>query len=367
LKSTRIIFKYRIRCGRVELILPECLVKMAKNEISNESLDEMFKRGLNIHEDLENCEETQNSETFQHKVKKGILILEDATRLVSLLDIFSQNETVSEVQTEHLKFFLLPVLLGDLNSKITGGDSDRLETIKIVETYYEDFLQRVKDYGIASIPNLKQDQTKPDKKPNVAQMNREREEKIRRYKESKEIEASLKELKNAIANPSCDEDILRNYFLKLIRKFVISALDEIMSFKTEKEILQHMAKMRDQSGAGAVVVAQPSQRPKRPLKPIIITRDAIQKEIFGMGYKNIPVMSIEEFYEKRAQDGWYDKPALPQNYTIGAEGPPTEDDEAAVNDAKEDNDDPEELARKREFDEYKDEHKRGEGNRHNRG
>jgi immunoglobulin-binding protein 1 len=151
------------------------------NEISNETLDEMFNRGLNIHDDLEICEECQNSETFQHKVKKGILILEDATRLVSVLDIFSRNETVSEVPTEHLKFFLLPMLLGSLNSKITGGD--RSETIKIVETYYEDFLQRIKDYGIASVPNLKQDPEAPkssDKKPNVAQINRERDEKIRR-------------------------------------------------------------------------------------------------------------------------------------------------------------------------------------------
>ena len=31
------------------------------------------------------------------------------------------------------------------------------------------------------------------------------------------------------------------------------------------------------------------------------------------------------------------------------------------------NDDEEELARKRRMDEYKDEHKRGEGNRHNMG
>ena len=127
---------------------------MATNEISNETLDEMFKRGLDIHDSLETCDEPPNSENYQHKVKKGILILEDATRLVSVLDIFSRNETVSEVQTEHLKFFLLPVLLGDMNSKLTGGDHDRLETIKIVETYYEDFLSRVKDYGIASVPNL---------------------------------------------------------------------------------------------------------------------------------------------------------------------------------------------------------------------
>ena len=42
-------------------------------------------------------------------------------------------------------------------------------------------------------------------------------------------------------------------------------------------------------------------------------------------------------------------------------------EEAAAQEAKEENDDPEELARKRNMDEYKDDHQRGEGNRHNRG
>ena len=68
------------------------------------------------------------------------------------------------------------------------------------------------------------------------------------------------EPKIAIANPSCDNEVLRDYFLKLIRKFVFSALDEIYSFKTEKEILAHMAQMREQSGGASAVVAV--QRPK---------------------------------------------------------------------------------------------------------
>ena len=46
---------------------------------------------------------------------------------------------------------------------------------------------------------------------------------------------------------------------------------------------------------------------------------------------------------------------------------PIEDVDAAEKDDKEDQDDPEELERIRNFDEYKDDHKRGEGNRHNRG
>ena len=63
------------------------------------------------------------------------------------MDLFSRNETVSEVATSSLKYFLLPVILGDLNGKLVEGH-DRSELLQIVETYYIDFLQRVKDYEI---------------------------------------------------------------------------------------------------------------------------------------------------------------------------------------------------------------------------
>ena len=165
----------------------------------------------------------------------------------------------------------------------------------------------MKDYEISSVPCFKkpvrEEPKKSDPKKDLAKMNREREEKIRRYKESKALECSLKELKFAIEKPSCDDDVLRDYYLKMIRKFTFSAMDELSSFETEKEILQHMAKMRE-SGS-TISVNSEKEKPKRPLKPIVITRDAIQKEIFGMGYKNLPVFSIEEFYEQRVRDGWF--------------------------------------------------------------
>ena len=58
-------------------------------------------------------EKKRASETQREKVRKGIMILEDATRLVSILDLFSRNEHVRDIPTESLKFFLLPVLLGN--------------------------------------------------------------------------------------------------------------------------------------------------------------------------------------------------------------------------------------------------------------
>ena len=114
----------------------------SKEDVSTETLSEMFKKGVSINDDLENGTSSPNSDDYQHKVRKAIMILEDATRLVSLLDLFSRNETVSEVPTEHLKYFLLPAILGSLNSKLF--DQDRMEMIKIIETYYIDFLDRIR-------------------------------------------------------------------------------------------------------------------------------------------------------------------------------------------------------------------------------
>ena len=79
-----------------------------------ESLSALFNKVLVLHNQILDSQEDTNSELLQDKVKKGILMLEDATRLVSFLDIFSRNENYAELPAEHLKFFLLPVLLGNI-------------------------------------------------------------------------------------------------------------------------------------------------------------------------------------------------------------------------------------------------------------
>ena len=79
-----------------------------------ESLSALFNKVLVLHNQILDSQEDTNSEPLQDKVKKGILMLEDATRLVSVLDIFARNENYAELPPEYLKFFLLPVLLGNI-------------------------------------------------------------------------------------------------------------------------------------------------------------------------------------------------------------------------------------------------------------
>ena len=79
---------------------------------ANESLPVLFAKGLSLHDEICSEEGDQRLPSFQEKVRQAIMILEDATRMVSILDLFSRNENVCDLPTESLKFFLLPVLLG---------------------------------------------------------------------------------------------------------------------------------------------------------------------------------------------------------------------------------------------------------------
>ena len=91
---------------------------MGENEENHDdttSLSQLFDKSLLLHNEILESEEETCSPEYQDRVKKGILMLEDATRLVSLLDIFSRNELFTEIETEYLKYFLLPVLLGKLS------------------------------------------------------------------------------------------------------------------------------------------------------------------------------------------------------------------------------------------------------------
>lgn len=77
-------------------------------------------------------------------------MFENCTRLVSMTDMFSANESFEEVSTGNIKYFLLPALLGSLTLKICGTN-DRMHVIQVAEIYYIDFLKRLKSYGIIDV------------------------------------------------------------------------------------------------------------------------------------------------------------------------------------------------------------------------
>lgn len=62
-------------------------------------------------------------------------LLEDATRLVSAIGLFSDNEAIDEVATNNLKYMLLPYFLGQLSQKLCNDN--RREIVQVAEVYFK--------------------------------------------------------------------------------------------------------------------------------------------------------------------------------------------------------------------------------------
>jgi len=41
----------------------------------------------------------------------------------------------------------------------------------------------------------------------------------------------------------------------------------------------------------------------QPFRPFIITKDMLQKEVYGLGYPGISTMTVQEFFDKKVEEG----------------------------------------------------------------
>lgn len=125
-------------------------------------LSDLLDRGWKIYEEVDSTNEPLGSNSIQVRVKRGITMLEEASRMVAQLDLFSRNEDLEEIATVDLKYLLLPALLGALSMKQTTRDK-RLEIVQTAEAYFMDFLRRCKEYNVSKfeLPSTRHENTSP--------------------------------------------------------------------------------------------------------------------------------------------------------------------------------------------------------------
>lgn len=347
------------------------------------SLTELFDNAFRLFNNINKTDEPTNTPKVQSDIRKAMNMFEDLTRFVSLVDMFSENETIDEVSTEYLKYLLLPALLGTLITKICGTD-DRMHLVKVAEIYFVDFLKRVKAYGLTdiNIPEPKSEEenssTSSDRVKSNAEMITEmvsrRNTKLQRYKEQKELETSLDVLQKSMDNPNIDEETKREYFITLLKLYITQTIEELSSIAAEKPILEHMQKV----GHSDTMTSHSSHKFKSSgskLQPIIITRNELQKKVYGAGYPSLPVLTVQEFYDQRVKEGDWPDASLRnqinsrclQDLSISDNNENNQEDKEDIQkEEKIEKDDPQLLEQTRAMDEYKDMHRRGWGNRANR-
>ncbi|XP_053214715.1 immunoglobulin-binding protein 1-like [Panonychus citri] len=371
---------------------------MDGNESTPDSvnLSNDFDTSLRLIKELDNSDLPTNNINYQNKVKQTISLLERSTVMVNQLSLFSENETISDVASSSIKYLLLPALLGYLHMKLVT--KDRLESLIIANIYFKDYLKRIVSYEVCPIGidldeledgeeeedqqqegNSNSKETIKIEKPkkvftsnSIAElqaMGRERLAKIENYRRQKEIDEKLESLEpivNCNDGEDASDEQRREYFILLIKKWVSIGIEEMSSIAKEKEVLSLMRKMGGKK-------VEPKEKPKsEPIKPFIITRTELQKKVFGLGYPAIPTMSIEQFVDIKIKEGALSeqKPGQSNSLMDWAQNPDIkkqqDEDDAAIKEKAEDEEDKEALIKARGWDEFKDDNKRGWGNRYNR-
>nr|XP_006815171.1 PREDICTED: immunoglobulin-binding protein 1-like isoform X3 [Saccoglossus kowalevskii] len=250
---------------------------------------------------------------------------------------------------------------------------DRLSQVQKASVYFKDFLKRCKCYGLTTedIPNNPSPSSDMSAaRPNLMGMAANREMKIKRYREKKEREERLNSLGSPVDITQRDEDVQREYYLLIVKKWISDSLDEYSNVQQEIEILHHMAKMKKISGdAPPSATAPPPTKGRpppsaQPLKPFILTRDDIQAKVFGAGYPSIPTMTLEDYFQKEIMEGKIQNSSGGQQTLSEREAVEKKEIEK---EREIERDDEDALKKARQWDEWRDDHRRGEGNRQNMG
>ncbi|XP_059832899.1 immunoglobulin-binding protein 1 isoform X2 [Hypanus sabinus] len=308
-------------------------------------LSDIFENGWRLHDEVESSNEPSNSESFQRKVRRGMELLEQATRMVNQLDLFSRNEELEEIATSDVKYLLLPVLLGALTMKL-GNTAKRLEHIQKAQVYYMDFLQRCKDYNVMTFEF-------PETMENKEENNKAGADSSRPTVSSQSSLISMAVKRQAkIESGKADDEQTRKFYLLNLQKWINTSLEEIESINQEKQILKRIGENKQPQAT----------RPQRPpMQPFILARNAAEAKVFGVGYPSLPTMTVDDWYEQHKKHGALPDQGIPRSQSVDQENQEQEvenDNEA---------DDEQALRLAREKDDWKDTHRRGYGNRQNMG
>ncbi|EAX05355.1 immunoglobulin binding protein 1 [Homo sapiens] len=337
----------------------------AEDELQLPRLPELFETGRQLLDEVEVATEPAGSRIVQEKVFKGLDLLEKAAEMLSQLDLFSRNEDLEEIASTDLKYLLVPAFQGALTMKQVNP-SKRLDHLQRAREHFINYLTQCHCYHVAefelpkTMNNSAENHTANSSMayPSLVAMASQRQAKIQRYKQKKELEHRLSAMKSAVESGQADDERVREYYLLHLQRWIDISLEEIESIDQEIKILRERDSSREASTSNS------SRQERPPVKPFILTRNMAQAKVFGAGYPSLPTMTVSDWYEQHRKYG-----ALPDQGI--AKAAPEEFRKAAQQqeeqEEKEEEDDEQTLHRAREWDDWKDTHPRGYGNRQNMG
>ncbi|KAG6035581.1 hypothetical protein E4U40_002137 [Claviceps sp. LM458 group G5] len=313
---------------------------------------------------------------------------------VDSLALFSPNESIEDVPTSSLRYLPLHHTIAELvqRTPFSGNPKQRQLVLRSARDAYERFLALVDGYALVVGPHAKLLERYRDDEETFSVVSRHnsdmtarREAKIAAFKTEKGLREKLAMLRQDPRFEERDEEAVREVYLMDVRWRIHTAFEGLDSLNQELEMLR-MAPVEGEEeddarwrGEGAVGnnsrmdgedstlrLDQPFQksllnkggpllsRQGRPLQPftLVESRADIAKGVFRPGH-NLPTMSVDEYLEEERRRG-----GILEGGTDPAPVVVDEDDAEAVD---------RETYKARQWDDYKDDHRRGAGNTLNMG
>ncbi|KAJ5370859.1 uncharacterized protein N7496_006951 [Penicillium cataractarum] len=351
----------------------------------SQSLRSLFASAKDAKTALESRGDT-NTESYRDAVNAAIAKFHECQRQVSILSLFSSNESLDDVSTGDIQYMTLEYHLAELTQR--GPTADREATLRSALEQYERFITRLDEYELLSAGDkklLEQYMASPSTFT-LAPLNdaaARRDVKVRRFREEKELKQKLEYLARNEARLQSDDDDTRRLYLAELQLYIhqsFQALDLLI------QELSMLSAMRNAPAPSQPTPDDPRQRSSlgganfsdrldpslsqllgrgrggpllnskgKPMQPFTLLdrRTQLQQGVFRSGH-NLPTMTIEEYLDEEHRRG---------NVLQGGEqsGMKPEVDEDDMDKADQ------ETMKARAWDEYVEANPKGSGNTLNRG
>ncbi|KAH6660430.1 TAP42-like protein [Truncatella angustata] len=333
-----------------------------------------------------------NSPTYKEDLEFALKSYEECRELIDSVSLFSDNESLEDINTADLPYLLVNCRTADLLQKISvTSPVERKEALRVTRDAYERFLFLLDTYSILSSSDAKLFEsyiedpaafsTIPTRDPGAR-----RNAKMANFKEEQELKKRLQYMRSSprYLEDGGDEEAVRELYLAELALCTRQAFQGLEHLNLEMEMLnlaptplipfrttveEDERRRRSPEGTDhSERLDQPLRRLQsafngpvlsrtgKPLRPFTLTneRQDIQKGVFRPGH-NLPTMSIDEYLEEERRRG-----GMIEGGGEASGRPKTPDeDNYEKGDA--------ETMKAREWDEFTEANPKGAGNTLNRG
>ena len=215
--------------------------------------ESLAKRIENVRRKIEEYGQKSYDKKYEDDWKKLLNELNDIKLKIYKEKIFSDNEEFKDIKTEDIKFMLVAFYQSELIQKFMVNRKNILE---FALKFYDEFYKLLKSYEYLSKEQIKkyeklthvpeEGEEEPKKTPQQSfqEMSQNRTEKIEMYKYKKNLSEKLKKMEKEDIDKIDDN---REYWVDYLNLNIVKMFENIPMIKMEMDAIKHMEKMKKEN------------------------------------------------------------------------------------------------------------------------